>query len=167
MYNFLGLLNKGQCSIPFYFEMTPPFRFRGDMPKSTGRQRNTRQREVLKALLGSSDRPLAIEEIHELAGDELPSLGLRTVYRNIREMEAEELLIAIHYPGQPVRYEWVTGKHRPHFICTQCNRTFYMQEETPEIQYSSPEPFEIQYTELIFYGRCNQPDCHPEGSAKD
>ena len=115
--------------------------------------RQTRQREAIAAALKRAKRPLTPLELHALAQTDLPTLGLRTVYRQIREMESLGEIVGVDYPGQPLRYEAVTGEHRAHFICRDCQRIFSFEQSVPDVAVEAPPQFEVSGQETIFYGR--------------
>lgn len=117
--------------------------------------RNTRQRQAIMDAFDSAGRPLTAGEVFELARSGAPRLGLRTVFRNIRELVDEGRLVAVDYPGQPVRYERVSnGAHKPHFICRMCQKVYDLDMAVPDIPVQAPPGFLIEGQETIFYGRC-------------
>lgn len=122
-------------------------------------RRMTSQRKAMLASIETAGRPLSVEEIHGLASVAQPGLGLRTVYRNLREMVEDGYLIGVDYPGQPTRYERVTGENRPHFICRLCGRMFILDIDPPVVETPAGTPFRVEWTETIHYGRCERADC--------
>jgi Fur family ferric uptake transcriptional regulator len=117
--------------------------------------RQTRQREAILRTFETESRPLSAAEVHSLAITYYPKIGLRTVYRNIRELVQDGKLAGVDYPGQPLRYERVIDKrHKPHLICRHCRKVFDLDIEVPEIQVKPPEGFIIEGDEVVFYGRC-------------
>lgn len=117
--------------------------------------RQTRQREAILKALAEAGRPLTVGELHQLATAHCPDVGLRTVYRNIREMVAEGKLVGVDYPGQPLRYEAVSpAGHHPHFICRACNKVYQLEVDIPDVSIKAPEGFTIEGEEVVFYGRC-------------
>ena len=119
--------------------------------------RKTRQHEAILSAIEEAGRPLTVKEILELGRKKSLRLGLRTVYRQVREMVSERRLVGLDYPGQPTRYEQADWRHRPHFICSQCRKMFDFEEEAPEIPYNPPPGFTIEGEEVIFFGTC--PEC--------
>ncbi len=115
--------------------------------------------------LESAGGPLTPRELFEVAREHFPELGLRTVYRQIREMVAAGQLVGTDYPGQPVRYEPVTGEHRAHFICRTCDRVFTFPRAVPDVEVEAPPSFEITGQETVFYGKgrglCERCDGQP------
>ena len=119
--------------------------------------RRTAQREAIRTVLSATERPLTVAEIHQRASRQVNGLGLRTVFRNIKTFAEEGWLVKLDYPGQPLRYEWVEGRHHPHFICYTCNKTYNFKEEAPDVPYTPPPGFRVEGQEVVFYGQC--PDC--------
>lgn len=120
--------------------------------------RHTKQREALFQALSEAGRPLAVPELHCLAQQHAPRIGLRTVYRQIRELVSEGRLVCVDFPGQPPRYASVsrTG-HHPHLICHVCHKVFELPGSTPDIPYEAPPEWKVTGEELILYGHCADP----------
>ena len=115
--------------------------------------RKTAQREAILKAFTEAGRPLTPVELHELASAHAKSLGLRTVYRHVKDMLDENRILGIQYPGQPVRYEMVDERgSRPHFICRVSNRVFDLPIREPEIPFPDLPGFEFEGYEVIFYG---------------
>jgi Fur family ferric uptake transcriptional regulator len=116
--------------------------------------RRTRQREAIEAVLRREQRPLTPPEIHLQAARRMPRLGLRTVYRQIRDLTAEGLVVGVDYPGQPLRYEWVRPGHHAHFICRSCAQVYDLEIEVPDVPVTPPPGFTVSGQETVFYGIC-------------
>jgi Fur family ferric uptake transcriptional regulator len=126
--------------------------------------RNTRQRKAIFEVIEKEARPLTVPEIHSLAKQVAPRVGLRTVYRNVRELVEDNKLVCVDYPGQPPRYEPVGGKQlvKPHLICNRCNKVFDLDPQYAATTSYGPIPgFVVEGTETIYYGRCENPDKCP------
>ncbi|MFA5258245.1 MAG: transcriptional repressor [Opitutales bacterium] len=130
--------------------------------------RSTRQRKAILAVLQAEARPLTVNEIFQLALREAPGIGLRTVYRNIREMVDLVRVVGVDYPGQPPRYELVVGdrNQRPHFICCVCNKVFKLEPGREDQPSTRVIPgFIVEGTETIYYGRCTDEENCPHRKA--
>ena len=125
--------------------------------------RQTRQRAAVIRTLREAGRPLSPQELHEGANAACPGLGLRTVYRHIQELSAAGKLMGIDYPGQPLRYELVSGEHHAHFICRHCQRVYDLPVSVPDFPIEDPPGFKITGQETIFYGAC--PTCEASEAA--
>lgn len=119
--------------------------------------RRTRQRLAIEEVFRKEGRPLTPPEVFAGAARIQPGIGLRTVYRQLKDMAGEGLIVGVDYPGQPLRYEWVSSNHHAHFICRACDRVFDMQIEVPDVTIAPPPGFAISGQETVFYGTC--PEC--------
>lgn len=122
--------------------------------------RRTRQRSAIEEVFRKENRPLAPVEVYEGARSILPTIGLRTVYRQLKDMAAEGLLVGVDYPGQPLRYERVSNTHHAHFICRCCERVYDLRVEVPDLEIRPPKGFKVTGQETVFYGFC--PDCRKD-----
>ena len=121
-------------------------------------KRNTKQGAILSRVIRNAGRPLTPLEIHELATEKIPRLGIATTYRHIRKLTEEEQVVGVDYPGQPPRYEWADGKDKVHFSCRSCDKLFALEdttEDTPPAK--APKGFKVQGFEVMLYGVC--PEC--------
>lgn len=126
--------------------------------------RNTRQRKAIFDVIEKQARPLTVTEIHALAKQAAPRIGLRTVYRNIRELVDDNKLVCVDYPGQPPRYEPVGSKRisKPHLICSRCNKVFDLDPQyEAKTSYGEIPGFVVEGTETIYYGHCADPEHCP------
>lgn len=116
--------------------------------------RQTRQRLAIEAVFRAESRPLSPPEVHLGAQRLVPGLGLRTVYRQLKDMAKEGAIVGVDYPGQPLRYERTTSGHRAHFICHSCGKVYAFETEVPDVEVESPEGFVLTGQETVFYGTC-------------
>ena len=65
---------------------------------NTSKQRSTKQRAAIEQAMAEADRPLAPQEVLELAQASLPGLGIATVYRALKAMAEEGFLHEVHLP---------------------------------------------------------------------
>ena len=119
--------------------------------------RTTRQRLTIEEVFRKESRPLTPPEVFEGAKRILPRIGLRTVYRQLKDMAEEGVVVGVDYPGQPLRYEWVSNTHHAHFICRKCDRVFDLQVKVPDVKIKAPPGFNLTGQETVFYGIC--PGC--------
>jgi Fur family ferric uptake transcriptional regulator len=104
---------------------------------------------------------LSLAEIHAAAREHVPEIGLRTIYRQLKDMASEGLVAGVDYPGQPLRYERTGSGHRGHFICHSCSKVFALEMEVPDVEVTIPDGYRMTGQETVFYGYC--PGC-AEGS---
>lgn len=120
-------------------------------------ERSTRQRRAIRRVLLETRRPLSPREILELARRQVPSLGLATVYRNLRALVEEGAVVPVALPGEPLRYEAAGAGHHHHFLCRGCGRAFELPGCRLEAYLDLPPGFSAEDHEVVVYGRC--PDC--------
>src|SRR6202000_1048224 len=93
-----------------------------DMP--TPVPRNTRQKQAIRDAFIEANRPLSPEEALAAAQRHYETLGIATVYRNIKSLLAEGWPERVSLLCQATRYE-VAGKAHPHhFHGRRCGRMF-------------------------------------------
>ncbi|MFI4893226.1 MAG: Fur family transcriptional regulator [Phycisphaerales bacterium JB058] len=119
-------------------------------------RRDTAQQRAIREVIETAGRPLSVHEIHTLAQDRSPSLGLRTVYRVINRLTDEGMLVPVTVPGQPDRHELATiaAKHHHHFHCESCDRVFDVDACPGGLSRMLPSGFELAGHELSLWGRC-------------
>lgn len=118
----------------------------------TSKQRNA----VLADLQSRYDHPTA-EDVYMSVKNVIPSISLATVYRNLKLLESEGLLLKIS-TGICDRFDGHTHNHY-HFTCTNCGKVLDLDiDENTDIN-TLPRDFEGTVTShsLMFYGIC--PDC--------
>lgn len=119
--------------------------------------KNSRQRDAVLANLQSRyDHPTA-EEVFLAVKQAIPSISLATVYRNLKLLESEGLILKIS-TGDSDRYDGHTHNHY-HFTCGQCLRVLDLDIDESVTVNALPKNFRGTVTghSLMFYGIC--PDC--------
>lgn len=119
-------------------------------------ERRTRQRDAILAAIEGSDGPLSVGEIHELAGREIPGLGIATVYRNIRLLRGDGRVVSVELPDEEPRYEPEGRGHHHHFRCRNCDRAFDLEGCPVGISEGATLPggYRVEGHSLTLYGRC-------------
>lgn len=121
------------------------------------KERSTRQRREILELFRRERRPLAPREVHGIVADRLPRIGIATVYRAIKRLADEGLIMPIEIPPLGTCYEAAdAAPHHAHFVCTSCRRVFELERrgtgvETPP---ALPSGFALDDYELIVKGTC-------------
>lgn len=127
-------------------------------------ERNTRQRSAIRDAIARADRPLLPQEVLDAAQQEVPGLGIATVYRNLKALVEEGELQAVHLPGENPRFERVGHQHHHHFQCRQCQRVFDVHACPGDLGQLAPKGFTVEHHDLTLYGRCS--DCAAPRAAK-
>lgn len=119
-------------------------------------RRDTAQQRAIRNAIESAGRPLSIQEIHDHAFDDSPSLGLRTVYRVINRLLDDGDIAPVHVPRQPDRYEPapIAAKHHHHFRCESCDRLFDVRACPGGLSRMLPKGFRLAGHELALWGQC-------------
>lgn len=118
-------------------------------------RRTTRQKEAIKSVLEDQDGPLLPDDIHRLALKTVPSLGIATVYRSLKNLQEEGQVCCVEIPGQPPRYERADKGHHHHFHCRNCGEVFDLQKcVAGGLKSLAPAGFKVTDHEIILYGLC-------------
>jgi len=125
---------------------------------------STRQKVLLGELFETSARPLTAREICREANRRLPSLGLATVYRTLRQFVAEGLVRVVEIPGAPPHYEKAALHHHHFFLCQACKHVFDLSGCVRGLRSLVPKGFSVQQHEIVLYGWCSR--CQTQGSTK-
>ena len=116
-----------------------------------------RQRAAMREVIRFAGRPLLAQEVLALAQDQLSSLDIATVYRNLKLLVEEGELRAVLLPGENPRYELLDNSHHHHFQCNQCQRVFDVHACPGNLSELAPTGFTVEADDLTLYGRCK--DC--------
>ncbi len=129
-------------------------------------QRDTRQRKAIKHAFAHGARPLSPKEVLEIASEQVPNLGIATVYRNIKGMVEQGELDVVELPGQAPRYCLPNGQKRaPLLVCERTDRVF--QLEGPEVGLDLPElpeGFKLKRAEIFLYGEFSEEEAKVEAT---
>jgi Fur family ferric uptake transcriptional regulator len=129
-------------------------------------QRYTQQRNaILNALVGAA-RPLSPQEVLEAAREGAPTLGIATVYRNLKLLVEDDLVHAVELPGEPPRYEVADLGHHHHFKCVACDRVFDIGECTADLKRLVPAGFTLERHDITLYGRCRECGLAPRARSR-
>ena len=119
-------------------------------------ERNTAQRRAIHRSLEVAGRPMGPTEIFESAREQVPGLGIATVYRAIKQLLDDGFLAQVDLPGEPPRYE-VSGKdHHHHFRCLNCRKVYDIEGCANSFGELLPRGFRLEGHELFLFGRCNE-----------
>jgi Fur family transcriptional regulator, ferric uptake regulator len=116
--------------------------------------RNTRQKQAIRDAFIEANRPLSPEEALTAAQHHYATLGIATVYRNIKSLLAEGWLDSVSLPGQSTRYEVAGKAHHHHFHCRKCGRMYELGGCAGTVLPKPPRGFRVAGHELLLYGNC-------------
>lgn len=116
----------------------------------------THQRQVLyRELLRMGGHP-SPEALYERVRQEIPSISLGTVYKNIHTFLETGLLREVSLHHGSLRLEANFEPHH-HLVCTRCRQIFDLPEENlgeVKIQGGAPPGFRIQKVSVEVLGLC-------------
>lgn len=95
--------------------------------------RNTQQRAAVVQALKQTGGFRTAQQLHEevLAGGD--SVGLATIYRNLRSMAAAGELDVLHPPGGEAIYRLCAlQQHHHHLVCRSCGKS--IEIDSPDIE---------------------------------
>ena len=124
--------------------------------------RTTQQKRAIEAIFNSSSRPLTVPELHALAADSCPGLGVATVYRAVNRLVKQDWLREVHLPNHPILYERQDLEHHHHFHCQDCERVLDIAAPCEKLSTRLPDGFKVHRHELTFYGVCA--DCSAQNT---
>jgi Fur family transcriptional regulator, ferric uptake regulator len=116
---------------------------------------STRQRTAVWRVLKETERPLTPHEIQDVAKSLVPSLGMATVYRCLKELTRDGGVRLIEVQGAPPHYESSKRPHHHFFLCEQCRRLFDLIGCARGIMRMAPKGFEVDRHEVVLYGKCD------------
>jgi len=116
--------------------------------------RTTRQRVAIRRVFERTGRPLRPRECLEFASEEVPDLGIATVYRNITTLVEAGWLRVVELPGSPDRYETAGRRHHHHFHCRRCDGVFEVESCPGGFAALAPTGYKVEDHDLILYGVC-------------
>lgn len=122
-------------------------------------RRDTPQQRAVRDALKRAGRPLSIAEIHSLAREQVPAIGLRTIYRVVNRLLDDGVIAPVPILGDTDRYEMaaVAATHHHHFRCEHCERVFDVDGCAGGLDKLLPDGFVLSGHELVLWGAC--PSC--------
>lgn len=116
--------------------------------------RTTCQRSAIVEVIRDAPGPLRPMEILELASHQVPTLGIATVYRQLKRLQESGEVRAVELGINDVRYEPTDRGHHHHFLCRECGEAFDIDGCPGGIAKLAPPGFEVDEHEVTLYGRC-------------
>jgi Fur family peroxide stress response transcriptional regulator len=121
-------------------------------------QRNTIQRKIILDALRKMGTHPTIEELYAEVSKEYSTISKTTVYRNLRILAQNGLVLRISLPDGLERYDGQTYQHY-HFQCNKCEKIFdveipYLKEL--EATAAQKYDFEIVSHDIVFNGYCRK-----------
>ncbi|MBO5214624.1 MAG: transcriptional repressor [Clostridia bacterium] len=127
-----------------------------DIREQVNNERHSKSRDVIyETLAGTKTHPDA-EWVYETAKRTCPSLGIATVYRNLKRLSEKGQIVAIETSNGSVHYDACVKEHA-HFICEKCGKI--LDIDFPEVPFTEAENagYEVHRGKVVLYGLC--PHC--------
>ena len=124
----------------------------------------TKHKVALADVFERAKRPLTPSEVWEEARKKIPSLGIATVYRAIKQFAADGQIRSVEVPGIAPHYESAARHHHHFFLCQQCKRLFDLIGCVRGIRSLAPDGFRVQQHEIVLFGDCSSCAGEPPGS---
>jgi len=120
--------------------------------------RNTVQRQIILDTLKSLKTHPTAEDLHKEIQKKYPSIGMATVYRNLRQMTESGIIAQIATTDDAARYDGNAEQHY-HFHCAACGMTFDLEIEmiSDEFEAAIEEKYDIRIDkhDISFIGTCS------------
>lgn len=118
--------------------------------------RHSRQRDAIRDAITRAGRPLLPQEVHQLAQQQAPRLGIATVYRNLQALQDAGEINQVTIPGDSPRFELAEQPHHHHFKCTQCGEVTTLYACPGKLAELAPQGYQMHRHELTLYGHCEE-----------
>jgi len=121
--------------------------------------RLTKPRKAILDVIAGSEQPLSAMDIFERAQQQVPNLGLVTVYRTIDTLESLGLIDRIHGSADCQTIFRAASGHRHLLSCTDCGKSVYFDGVLAEREFDRiglENGFEITDHILQLYGICEK-----------
>ena len=125
--------------------------------------RNTKQRNlIMECMKENNDKHLTVDELYALLKKKNENIGIATVYRNLKLLEADGNVEKVHmFDGAPCYkiLEKNCEHSHHHLICKSCNEIIDFEEdllEAVEKIIELTKGFTITDHRVIFYGFCSK-----------
>ncbi|PYE54508.1 Fur family transcriptional regulator [Deinococcus yavapaiensis] len=121
-------------------------------------QRNTRQRDTILAVLERAEGPLSAPELLCRAQQDLPGLGIATVYRTLKLLTEDGRVRSVNLDGESL-FERADLPHHHHFACRVCGKVFDLDVCPLALPQglAVPPGYLVEGHEVTLYGVC--PGC--------
>ncbi|MFY7940859.1 MAG: Fur family transcriptional regulator [Burkholderiaceae bacterium] len=147
-------------------------------------ERQTRQQHAVLQAIRDSGRSLNPQEVWSLAQQMVPRINLSTVYRQLKVLLTQGLVVRVQLPGQAPRFEAAhlarpasatrrrvislhaggsdtqpahALPHHHHFHCVACEQVIPLHACPGGMEKLVPRGYEVQRHDLTLHGRC--PTC--------
>lgn len=119
--------------------------------------RYSRQRELITGVIkGRKDHPTA-DMIYASCRAQEPNLSLGTVYRNLKQLADDGVIITLETVDKKLHYDGDTSRHS-HFICENCGKIIDLFKPSKPPKELDELGLSVTGEKCIYYGLCD--DCN-------
>lgn len=119
--------------------------------------RYSKQRELITEIIkGRKDHPTA-DMIYSSARELEPNISLGTVYRNLKLLADEGVIITLETEDKRLHYDGDISRHS-HFICSKCGKIVDLFKPAKTPNELSELGLTVTGEKCIYYGYC--PKCN-------
>lgn len=117
--------------------------------------RFSRQRELITGIIkGRKDHPTA-DMIYNSARELEPNISLGTVYRNLKLLSDEGVIITLETQDKRLHYDGDTSRHS-HFICEGCGKIIDLFKPSNTPKELEELGLSVTGEKCIYYGQCTE-----------
>lgn len=116
-------------------------------------RKHSKKRDIILEVLRSTKTHPTAQWIYEKSKNTIPGLSLATVYRNLRQLKEDGLVISAGVVEGEERFDGFYEPH-PHFICERCGSVIDLNYQNDVKDYIEEEGNHINYNKTVFYGTC-------------
>lgn len=133
--------------------------------------RMTAQRQLIFGILEKSGNHLTAEEVYSLARLDDPTLNLSTVYRALRWLESENLVMTrlFHEERRQERFDAALPSEHHHFVCSNCKSVSEFDTTLLDriiLDYELESGARVETGSIVLYGLCARCDSALPGKAQ-
>jgi len=122
--------------------------------------KTSQNRNIILRTLINSQEHLTSEELYNLVKEEIPNIGMATVYRALRLFCDCGIANELNFQKSKSRYEPLLDiKHHDHLICKYCSKVIEVcDEEIERLQEVLTEKYDfiMESHKLEIYGLCKE-----------
>ena len=129
--------------------------------------KTTKQRERILEVIRDAHNHLTADEVYSILKQEDTSIGVATVYRNLKYLYENHIINRIQHPDYGYVYDANLDRHY-HFHCDVCNKMYDIEDMyKPSLNTEVEQHFggNVRSHMTFFYGIC--PDCLKENKDKN
>ena len=117
--------------------------------------RYSKQRELITEIItGRKDHPTA-DMIYASAREIEPNISLGTVYRNLKQLSDDKVIITLETEDKRLHYDGDTSRHS-HFICNKCGKIIDLFKPAAVPEEIKDLGLKIIGEKCIYYGYCEK-----------